>query len=552
MFRKFALIILMTISFLLLSGITFLQAQPDWAINKFSSRIEIQKDATLLINERIDVNLNIYKHGIYRTIPVHYKDNWGNNYSLILKVISVTDDQGREYQTKITYEGRNIKIQIGDPNKMVTGQYIYNIYYSVKRGLIYGENQDELYWNVTGLDWEVPMNNVEAEIILPQAVEPSKLDIKCFTGTSTQPNINSTFSTSGNIINAQAGDFLTVSVKFPTGLVTKPGFLTSLYWFMGDNWFIFAPFLVFILMLIIWVKKGKEPKGKGTIVPEYEPPDKLSPTEVGLILDNAVSTKEISATIIDLAVRGYIRINDLGDKDYQLELLKDYSQDANLKEYEKMMLNDLFSSNTIKVSNLKNKFYKYLGEIKSAVIKNLIATGYYERNPLHVKMTYMSIGIILAILGFLLATFQNLGLAGMIALTLCGVIVMIFSFFMPRRSLQGVLAEEKILGFRLYIKTAEEGRLKFEEKENIFEKFLPYALVFGLSEKWAKAFEGIYKEPPSWYYGYAGAYSTVVFAGSLSSFDSSLSTAFTSSPSGSGGGGAGGGGGFGGGGGGTW
>jgi len=129
-------------------------------------------------------------------------------------------------------------------------------------------------------------------------------------------------------------------------------------------------------------------------------------------------------------------------------------------------------------------------------------------------------------------------------------IVLVFSIFMPKKTTKGTETLWYIMGFKEYIIRAEKYRAQFQEKENIFEKFLPYAIIFGCTKKWAKTFEGIYKTPPSWYQGN----SLTVF--SVSSFTSSLDKslvgitgAMASRPGGSGfggGGGAGGGGGGGG------
>jgi uncharacterized membrane protein len=157
----------------------------------------------------------------------------------------------------------------------------------------------------------------------------------------------------------------------------------------------------------------------------------------------------------------------------------------------------------------------------------------------------------------LISTFGAKSSVAMVSFFLVPIFILFFSSIMPKRTQKGADVYWQILGFKEYINTAEKYRLQFTEKENIFEKYLPYAIVFGLTEKWAKAFEGIYNTPPSWYEGiYQGTFNAVVFTNSFNGMISNLNSASTaprssSSGSGFGGGGFSGGGG-GGGGGGSW
>ena len=138
---------------------------------------------------------------------------------------------------------------------------------------------------------------------------------------------------------------------------------------------------------------------------------------------------------------------------------------------------------------------------------------------------------------------------------LAGLLTLVFAPLMPKRTEKGVLEKEKILGFELYLKTAEKYRLEFAEKQHLFEKYLPYAIAFGVATIWAKAFKGILKDPPKWYSGVSSqAFVPLNFTQSLNSglTSSMTSSVTTASSGGSGFSGGGVSGGFGGGGGGSW
>ena len=195
--------------------------------------------------------------------------------------------------------------------------------------------------------------------------------------------------------------------------------------------------------------------------------------------------------------------------------------------------------------------------LKKQIINNLLALKYFYEDPIRVKIKYLIIGIAVSFISFWAVLF---GAHIFIGILVSGLLIIIFSFFMPKRSKAGVLAYQHALGFKKYIEVAEKHRIEWEEKENLFFQFLPYAMIFDLADKWAKAFEGIYNQPPEWYEGsFEEGFSPVVFASALSSMSRQTSSAFSSSPysTGASGGSSGfsggsSGGGFGGGGGGSW
>jgi uncharacterized membrane protein len=184
-------------------------------------------------------------------------------------------------------------------------------------------------------------------------------------------------------------------------------------------------------------------------------------------------------------------------------------------------------------------------------------------NPDRVRATYLIIGFVIASLG-LTGIFIAFWLGFMaFSVLISGLILIIFSRFMPRRSQHGAETLEEILGFKLFLSVTEEERLKFHnapaKNPEMFEKFLPYAMIFGVEKEWAKQFEDMYKTPPSWYEGDFTTFSALYLVTNLSSLSSAATSTITSRPGGGAGGGMSGfggggfsGGGFGGGGGGSW
>jgi len=545
-------------------------------IKNFFVEITVNKDSSLTIKESIiyDFGTNL-KHGIYREIPI--KD-------IKIKVLKVVDEFDNPYFFKVSKESGYLKIKIGDPNKVITGKHTYNIFYNVSGGLRFFRDHDELYWNVTGNEWEVPIEKSEVSIHLPEKIPQENLKFDCFTGSfgSKEKACRFRLDDDGNInfqsdrsFNSKEG--LTIVLGWPKGLVKEPSIIQRFFWNLENFWPLFIPIFVFIYLFREWWYKGKDPKIKKTIIAQYEPPDNLRPAEVSLIMQQKVQPKDISATLVDLAVRGYIKIREIKIKklgifetnDYELIKLKDFNNfKKDLREYERVLLRRIFipkserellssvsGQQTTLLSSLKNKFYQHLSGIMKEVYSGISHFKYFTSNPQKVAKKWLATGTVIILIGFILLTLHFSGFILFISLLASGILFCIFSPFMPKRTEKGAEAYWKILGFKEYINTAEKYRAQFYEKENIFEKYLPYAIIFGLVDKWAKAFEGIYQNPPSWYEGDFGPqFTTFIFINSIDRSLSRLNSAFLSRPgegvSGFGGGFSGGGGG--GGGGGSW
>ena len=246
--------------------------------------------------------------------------------------------------------------------------------------------------------------------------------------------------------------------------------------------------------------------------------------------------------------------------DYQLDKLKDGKDLPN--EFEQQMMTALFGgAPSVKLSSLKNQFYSNLISIRKTVFQSVVDKGYFPQNPSTVRSAYIIVAAIMAVGSFFWRSVTQ-NVYNLLGLFISALVVGIFGYFMPKRTVKGAQAKQYILGLKMYLSVAEKDRLKFfnapEKSPERFEKLLPYAMVLGVEKDWAKQFEGLYNQPPRWYSDpYGGAFNAIIFTNSLHSFSQSAGTTFASRPGGSGGGsgfGGGGfsGGGFGGGGGGGW
>jgi uncharacterized membrane protein len=304
------------------------------------------------------------------------------------------------------------------------------------------------------------------------------------------------------------------------------------------------------------------------IVVEYESPQMLRPAEIGLVMDERADTLDVSATIVDLATRGFLTIKEVpktwvfGTTDYILR--KNEKDTASLMNYESLLLSKLFEKGVeIAISDLKNTFHEDLALVKKELYKHGVEKKFFYKNPETVRNVYRGVGIAIIFAGigisFTLAATENIEalayvLGSAVAISISGLIITILASYMPRRTAHGREMYRKARGYKLFVSGTEQYRQPFFEKQNIFMEVLPYAMVFGVTSQLAQAMKDMGIEPPSpsWYYG-ATPFNIAAFSSSMNSFQTSLSSAIASIPAGSGSGGGGfSGGGFGGGGGGGW
>lgn len=536
-------------------------------IKSFDSQIVVNLDSSVSVTETIVYDSEgSQKHGIFRDItPVSSEGK-----SMEIKHVSVVDENGAPHQWQRQTNDGDVRLKIGDPERVFRGQKTYVIKYNATNAVAHGDI-DEIYWNVTGNNWPFGIEQATAKVFLPSGV--SMTQQSCYVGQkgSTEGCGSGEFFSSERVLFA--GEGMTVAVGFPSGTVQEyaPTLSDKIIKLLKLWWPLLLPIITFIVMYRTWNKKGRDPKGKGVIVPQYDVPDELTPLEVGAILHEKVKTNIISAEIVYLAVKGYIRITQLNkkflkiinNKDYELELLVEPSVVPH--DFDKKIIEGIFGSSVSagkkkKISDLTDNFYTRIPAIKKSVTKSLLDKKYYAHLPATVYKT-AGLGIFVAFMVFFqiysyTTNFEHIFIIILSLVSTIGILA-VFQALMPSKTVKGVETKEYLLGLKEYLRIAEKDRLAFhnapDKNPELFEKLLPYAMVFGVEELWAKEFEGIYTTPPAWYVGAYDTFSVVHFGRDMSSLDSFVTKAVSSTPSSSGSGGGGfSGGGGGGGGGGSW
>jgi hypothetical protein len=543
-----------------------------WRVTDFKDTISVASDGTALVSEKITLAFAGEWHGIHRTIPVEYPGPDGTNYTLFLKILSVTDENGGKLKYDSSKSGnyRDLKIYIPDA---ADATRVVNIDYSVRNGVRFfdanNNNYAEFYWNVTGNDWPVPIDHASAFVTLPENTAGG-LRAQAFTGAYGSKQSEASAEVRGaDVIVATDRPLsmrggLTIDIYVPPGILKPPSSLAKLFWFLGSNPIVFLPLLTFAVMFGLWHTVGRDPDPGVSVAPQYEPPKGICPAEAGTLIDGSIHPRDITSTIIDLAVRGYIKIEEKVDtflvfhhKDYSFTLLKPREQwGTDPTPHERVMLENIFlAGDETRLSSLKNRFYTVIPIVRQDIMSALKNKGIYTLDPESANGYSIVAGVAIAILVIGVQVMGWMNLFSSIPLVIGSVLISaliwwLFARKMTAKTLAGARTTIAVLGFQEFMNRVDADRIK-RMPPDTFEKFLPYAMALGVEHHWAQAFDGIIKDPPSWYVspnGYVG-FSPLFFSSSMHSMASDMHQVFTSAPRASSGGsgfsgGGGGGGGF--------
>ncbi|MBO0829326.1 MAG: DUF2207 domain-containing protein [Streptosporangiales bacterium] len=591
-------------------------AAGDERIRSYDSSMTVGKDDSMRVVETVqyDFGSSYDKHGFYRTLVTRM--GYDKDYRRLYPVddIKVSSPSGAPADLSTTYDANDVLIRIGDPDRTVSGVQTYRISYRVKGVLNGFSDHDELYWNVfgsAGSGFDVPIDKATATVHLPGEVTK----VRCSAGAVGTKTDCADASNSGDSATFQATSLqpmaaFTVVAAIPggAGTMTKP-ILERIPSFATD----FGPGLANIIgavavlavgavLFLLLRRRQKRAKQLDAAAPgpapgrphqsalrtnpdgsvEFVPPGNLRPGEVGTLVDESADTIDVTATIVDLAVRRYLVIDELPDKDWGLRMLKPPGPE--FLPYEQKFFDQIFLGrpDRVRLSDLKNTFYSTLSAIKNMMYEDMRRRGWFaSRRPRLSRWAWRILGIVVGMAGFVNLLIIADGVHGWFGIgwtliMLLGVGIIVGAGKIPGRTSVGLAALADVHAFREEMARLDFAALPEQSRDEIMSRYLPYAMAFGRTNQWTAAFGRLealsqrdnryrnYRYRPYWYYGY-GYGSTFHdwdanrFGQSLNSFSSSTSSAMASTPSSSGGSGfSGGGGGFssggggGGGGGGSW
>lgn len=480
-------------------------------IRSFETDVVVRQNGEAQVRETIVYDFgNAEKHGIYRDIPIDYKDG-ATSYYVTASLQSATTAANQAVQTQTEEVNGNLRIRLGDEDVKVTGQQTYVLSYTLAPIVMQKDGRPFLNLDVLGEGWQVPVDSFSAQVTLENGAAMTGVEWFGAVGTAGR-------ATAQNIQPYQA---VTINAYLPAGytqhyLLPEQQRPFDIVAFLAELWWLIAGLALAAMALGIavyrWLHARKKRKAQ-TVIPEYEPPKDMSPAEIGLIDDDTSDMREITATVIDWAVRGYITITRhekkgiFGSVDYTLTRKKKEAE-STLQADERQLFAAFFGgSDAIKLSKLdKTKMYQAVSKFREAIKKRLSDQGFYDsKGHIIIRGTLTDAG--------------------------------------AKRWAQ-------VEGFKDYITVVEKDRLAFsdapEKSPKRFNELLPYAIALGVEKQWAKQFEGVdMGAETNWYVGNMAAFSAVSMTSDISdSFAATVNSNASVSPSGgSAGGGVGGGGG---------
>ncbi|WP_447951235.1 DUF2207 domain-containing protein [Chryseobacterium koreense] len=356
-------------------------------IINFHSDITVHEDASLTVTEKIKIESsgNQIRHGIFRQLPVTRNIN-GSSQSVKYTVLSVKKNGETEpFTTQNKYESFNIKI--GDRNiELEPGIYTYELTYDTKKQIGFFEKYDELYWNVNGNFWNFNIDSISATVKLPENAKI--LQNSCYTGTTGSKNqdcsskILSENSISWQAFNLLSNEGLTISVGFNKGVMIPPKAPNSFEKFGLLFGFLFTLIGLILYYYRTWKKYGIDPPSP-VIYPQFSAPENLSPASLGYIHSGSFRDEQITAAIIGLATKGFLKISEseakgllsiFKGKVFTLEKLK--NADQSLAKEEILLMNSLFrKGETVTLDG------QYSEDLKSTV-ENFKANLKYQHDKL--------------------------------------------------------------------------------------------------------------------------------------------------------------------------
>ena len=551
---------LLTLIFILFSLFSYSQ---DYSITNFNIAIDINADGSLLVEETIDVYFNKKKRGIYRKIDNTYKVN---NATLNLDINNI-DIEGQEY--KVDKSKNKVVIRIGNPDIYLSGNQQYKISYKIQNGIIPYPEHQEFHYDLTGNEWDAPIDKVNFTIKLPKSITFGPLDLKITGGRQNETldiaeikQIDSRTIIGSSLYPLKKNNGITAAIKLPKRYLEVASNAVSFYE-KGNKasqnaqkpWYMVIPLTLLGLFVSFWRKmrnNGFKPEDQGV---QVYPPEGLTSAHLGGFVDQTANTRDIVSLLPYWGGEGFIEMKQIGDEVY---LYKMKNLHPDFPEYEHIIFDRLFQDSEVsKLSDLKTKFYTTLQKAQSLLTKEVKLQDYY--NPEYINffkgpklMIFPVIMLALGLFSFLYLKIIFLGIGFLIA-AIGGIILPIFKLPL---SAKGAKLKSEIDAFKSFLKNPDESLLEevVNEDPKYFDKMFPFAVALGLEKPFLNSLEPYMSQAPYWYYSDVQSNS---FTNFRSSFQPEvIQSAFSSAPhnpsGGTSGGGFSSGSGVGGGGGGSW
>ncbi|MCL2482357.1 MAG: DUF2207 domain-containing protein [Propionibacteriaceae bacterium] len=516
-------------------------------VTRFDVEATLDNSGTATVTQTIDRNFATPAHGIYVYFITRQGYDSSHNRVISYSNFQVSSPTGAPVNLQTSQQTNNIQLQIGDPNRTVSGTQTYVVSYTVS-GIINPDvassGLDELNWTVIGTGWDVPLTNVTVTVHGPAEISKTV----CSAGVNYSGPCDANSSSGATATYTQAvipvGQGLSVAAGWPAG--TFPTVTIQLVsnssnpFDLTNGGAIPAGVALVLTLLAAWLlvrinRRGRDEQfanvtpgmlpaeGDKVVIKraevrdgavEFAPPKGIPPRLVGAIVREGTDQADITATIIDLAVRGYIHMEQQENDSFTLT--RTNADQHFLNPVDQHIYSVLFESSptiTSKAMSAESFYTTYQG-FQATVAEEFDAQNWYKTSPKAVVSAYRAGGTVISLaglgvayLGFQAAAKGVLGIGWLvIPLLVLGVGMLALAKRMPVRTPVGSAVAVQSYGFKKYLETAEADQIRWEEGQDIFSQYLPYAISFGCADRWAKVFQDLVAKgapvpQPVWYTG---------------------------------------------------
>ncbi len=493
----------------LLAGPAAQAAAEDWRIDNLDVTLDVQENGDVLVDENVTFTFEGNYHYVSRDIPTA---NTGGITDIEVRdangiVLSKGDTPGTYNTFK---EGDTLYIQMNFD--LTDTSATWAIHYRARTAVMFFDEGDELRWYVFDATTPVPIGAVKATVTIPGSVLAANMTQAVQVGYGVDASVT---SPAPSTMVYEASDIppytnFWIVTGFPKGIVKYTWTVRRVAEFLIPKIGFLLPIAFFLGMLLIWRKRGRDEPA--TVYAKYvsEPPSDLSPGLAGALIDEKVDTKEVIATIVDLAGRGYLEITDTDKKGPTGKAVTIFTRLRpfdDLQGFELTVARALFDAkhpDQVTTAELKNHFYAHIEPIVGQVYTEVTNRKLFYSNPKKARSRWAGYGFLAAvILGVLTVAMALGGLSGwgwfMVGSAMAVAIVWAFAPHMPQRTPNGAQEQRKWEAFRNYLKDLTRFQDMESAKDN-FEKYLPYAIAFGVEKEWVRRFEGLTVASPYWYH----------------------------------------------------
>jgi uncharacterized membrane protein YgcG len=526
--RALRVISLMLLAWLLLSLAALPVRAQDRSLywGSYDVDITVQPDGCFRVVETQELVFTVgtFRFGV-RSIPTEFTSSIDN--VLVRELGGETyrrSASGDPYTFDVTQSGGDLNIRYNFPPTSDDSRTIV-IEYTVCGGLLYYPGGDQLVWQAVPSNSAFPIQNASVTVHLPSGVTIANYDATGPAGTATLiDNGQGARFVASEPIRAGGQNFA-VRVQWPSGLVAGQPAVWQESMDRQDriepiaNLGVLA-LTIFVLvggsllLYLLWYSKGRDAPVKLPAEWIPEPPSDLPAGMVGTLIDEHADTKDVMATLVDLARRGVLAIQEeskpglFGIGKTQEFIYHRENTDLPMRPYEKLLVDKLFDGEqSKKLSDLREKFYVTMGQLQKGLYQAVVDDGLFPRSPERVRTSYAGLGIAALVLAGIVGCFATIFLAQWSGLALClpvafavpAIGLIVLARYMPRKTDQGADEAAKWLAFKRYMENIERYT-KVEEVQEIFDRFLPYAIAFGLEKSWIAKFARVDAPPPPWYH----------------------------------------------------